>query len=950
MQSAADNAPAKGNESSLRRRLIGFFMFPVALFPALALLSYDWRDIPELRIPPNATANFIGAAGNWFAYIGYQTIGLAIWSVPVICFFVGIALVMGRSIHPGRRALGVLLFVFSSTCLLQLTGHVASVAGLLHTLNIAPNAGGAVGYLVMTRGLARLLSPFGSGVLMATLMIFSVLWAIGFHNIVSGLARLTAWAADRGGEEDAEDDDLDAPDRAAAIEAAAHAREEARALKLAEKQRIAEEKAAARAAKEAAREAAKEELRRQREEQRLRKEEEKRLREAERLRLREEQQADLAVSRQDETSTDWLPPREEPAPAAPPPPAPIIQDRPSDPTPVPRPTPAPVVRPVRTVAQTPVQQPLATAAQAAPAPALPDEPEAEDKGPYMLPPVTLLNEVPPRGAGSGEDPATMAANLVDTLRVFGINAQLAYTVAGPVVTQYALTLERGTRVGAVANLSRDLQMELRATSIRIEAPIPGKNAVGIEIPNAQPMSVHFREIIDGELWRRNAPGKFQVPLLLGKDAAGNDLVADLAKLPHMLVAGATGQGKSVCLNSIINGLLMCRTPEQLKFIMVDPKRVEFTAYNKLPHLLVPIINDTKKVVFALRAAMVEMDHRLKMFARAGCRNIVDFNNRKTVTQPDMFGGGDEVVGEDPDMPRTVPYIVIVIDEVADIMQAAQKEVEPVIARLTALARAVGIHLILATQRPDTKVITGTIKSNIPGRIAFKTSSSIDSRTILDAQGSETLIGKGDMLFKMADGRLLRAQGSFISDEEINRIVDFIGEHSNVQFDEKLTRRLEKIKEADPAAALEDEDEGEEAPAPPAAEPMAAPTANGIPAPAGMTQSKEDAIYRRALEVIRDTKRASISHFQRRMGIGYNHAARIVDLLEERGVISATRGAGPREIIQDPEALLAQMDGAEVPSADVQQAAEGTPAPLDGGAGETAPDASDDPFAFPSEEA
>ena len=904
MQSAADNAPAKGNESSLRRRLIGFFMFPVALFPALALLSYDWRDIPELRIPPNATANFIGAAGNWFAYIGYQTIGLAIWSVPVICFFVGIALVMGRSIHPGRRALGVLLFVFSSTCLLQLTGHVASVAGLLHTLNIAPNAGGAVGYLVMTRGLARLLSPFGSGVLMATLMIFSVLWAIGFHNIVSGLARLTAWAADRGGEEDAEDDDLDDQARAAAIEAAAHAREEARALKLAEKQRIAEEKAAARAAKEAAREAAKEELRRQREEQRLRKEEEKRLREAERLRLREEQQADLAVSRQDETSTDWLPPREEPAPAA----------------------------------------------QAEPAPALPDEPEAEDKGPYMLPPVTLLNEVPPRGAGSGEDPATMAANLVDTLRVFGINAQLAYTVAGPVVTQYALTLERGTRVGAVANLSRDLQMELRATSIRIEAPIPGKNAVGIEIPNAQPMSVHFREIIDGELWRRNAPGKFQVPLLLGKDAAGNDLVADLAKLPHMLVAGATGQGKSVCLNSIINGLLMCRTPEQLKFIMVDPKRVEFTAYNKLPHLLVPIINDTKKVVFALRAAMVEMDHRLKMFARAGCRNIVDFNNRKTVTQPDMFGGGDEVVGEDPDMPRTVPYIVIVIDEVADIMQAAQKEVEPVIARLTALARAVGIHLILATQRPDTKVITGTIKSNIPGRIAFKTSSSIDSRTILDAQGSETLIGKGDMLFKMADGRLLRAQGSFISDEEINRIVDFIGEHSNVQFDEKLTKRLEKIKEADPAAALEDEDEGEEAPAPPAAEPMAAPTANGIPAPAGMTQSKEDAIYRRALEVIRDTKRASISHFQRRMGIGYNHAARIVDLLEERGVISATRGAGPREIIQDPEALLAQMDGAEVPSADVQQAAEGTPAPLDGGAGETAPDASDDPFAFPSEEA
>ena len=961
MQSTSETtAPAA--ESSLRRRLIGFFMFPIALFPFLALVSYNWHDIPDLCIPPaDPTSNLIGVTGDWFAYTGYQLIGLSVWSIPLICVFVGLSLVAGRSLHPGRRALGVLLFIVSSTCLLQLTGHVPSVAGVLHTLNIAPNAGGAVGYLIMTRCLARWLSPFGSGVLMASLMLFSVFLAIGFHNIVSGIARLTAWAADRGAENEEEDDDdeEDEDARAAALEAAEAAREEARAQRLAEKQRIAEEKAAAKEAARAAKEAAKEELRRQREEQRLKKEEERRQHDEELRIRREQQQAELEALRAAESDqTDWFPAREAPAPAVAdmPPPAPgpeavVPSARTAVPAPVipaPEPTPAPVVLPVRSVASAP-QVPVATPApEAAARP--PEEPAVEDKGPYVLPPVTLLNEVPPRASGAGEDPAAMAQRLIDTLKVFDVNAQLAYHIAGPVVTQYALTLDLGTRVEKVAGLSRNLQMALQATSLRIEAPIPGKNAVGIEVPNTQPVSVHFREIIDGELWQKNSPGKFQVPLLLGKDAAGNDLVADLAKLPHLLVAGATGQGKSVCLNSIINGLLMCRTPDQLKFIMVDPKRVEFTSYNKLPHLLVPIINDTKKVVFALRAAMVEMDRRLKMFSRAGCRNIVDFNNRKTITQPDMFGGADEVVGEDPDMPRTVPYIVIVIDEVADIMQAAQKEVEPVIARLTALARAVGIHLILATQRPDTKVITGTIKSNIPGRIAFKTSSSIDSRTILDAQGSETLIGKGDMLFKMSDGRLLRAQGSFISDEEINRIVDFIGEHANVQFDEKLTKRLEKIKEADPADSLDDEDEGaaEGGDATPPPEPMAATLANGNPAPAGMTQSKEDAIYRRALEVIRDTKRASISHFQRKMGIGYNHAARIVDLLEERGVVSATHGAGPREIILDPEVLLAQMDGATQPAIDATGAS-GAPA-----LPETAPDSApvdpgaDDPFGFPEE--
>lgn len=902
MQPTPDNSE---NENTARRRLIGFFMFPIALFPFLALISYNWRDMPDLCIPPmRPTANLIGVVGDWFAYTGYQLIGLAIWAIPLLCVFIGLLLVIGKTFHPGRRTCGLLLFLVSATCLLQIAGSSSLLRPILHDLNIEPNAGGAIGYLIMTCGLSRLLSPFGSSVLMISLMVFALLTTIGLQSIISGLARLTAWASDRNASSESEDEREDK------ITAARAARDAALAERLAEKERIAEEKARAKAEKEAERQRIAEEKARikaekeaEREAARAAKEAERAAKEAERAALAAAKEAErqAAIKERDdlfarlkasanEGPVDFFPARETPAarPPAPvqPPPPPAPATRQFTPPP-----PPPVVRPAA-----PAPQPVAVQQ---PAPAVAEV--EEDKGPYLLPSTDLLNPPPPKDGGPGENVDAMAQRLIDTLKVFDVNAQLAYYVAGPVVTQYALSLDLGTRVEKVAGLSRNLQMALQATSLRIEAPIPGKNAVGIEVPNQKPASVHFSEIIAGELWQKNSPGKFQVPLLLGKDAAGNDLIADLAKLPHLLVAGATGQGKSVCLNSIINGLLMCRTPEQLKFIMVDPKRVEFTAYNKLPHLLVPVINDTKKVVFGLRWAVVEMERRLKMFARAGCRNIVDFNNRKQVSQPDMFGG-EEQLGE-KDIPRTIPYIVIVIDEVADIMQAAQKEVEPVIARLTALARATGIHLILATQRPDTKVITGTIKSNIPGRIAFKTSSAIDSRTILDAQGSEQLIGKGDMLFKMSDGRLLRAQGSFISDDEINRVIKFIGEHSNTEFDEKLTARLDKIKEADPADSLEDETSGEdEQPAAPA-DPLASTVVGGVPPPAGMTASKEDQMYMQALVVLRDTKRASTSHLQRRMGIGYNHAARLMDLLQERGVISEPKGTGAREILLDPEVLL-----------------------------------------------
>ena len=515
----------------------------------------------------------------------------------------------------------------------------------------------------------------------------------------------------------------------------------------------------------------------------------------------------------------------------------------------------------------------------------------EDRGPYILPSVALLNPIP-KSKADHSDVGEMSRRLIDTLKIFGVDASLSYTVQGPVVTKYAVQLAPGTRYNAVTNISDNLMGALHAKSLRIEAPIPGEECVGIEVPNRASAGISFREIVESDAWRNF---KGELPLLFGKDAAGRELVADLAKMPHMLVAGATGQGKSVCLNAIINGLLMSKTPEQLKLIMVDPKSVEFTSYVSIPHLIVPIITDNRKVVFSLHWAVAEMEKRLKLFARAKVRNIYDFNHRLQFTQTDMFGNDSEVGS---DMPKTVPYIVIIIDEVADLMAAAAKEVVPDISRLTAKARAAGIHLILATQRPDAKVITGTIKANIPGRVAFKTATGIDSRTILDENGAENLIGKGDMLFRTADGLLIRAQGAWISDPEIERITQFIEQHAKTQFDEKFTKKLSSIKEAelDPFAES-DEENGEGA--------DSAPTRREL-----VKAAAEADDYKKAIECIINTNRASTSHFQRRLGWGYNHAAKILDLLEQKGIVSGQQGAGPRQILMDQQQLVDIFNGGE----------------------------------------
>jgi S-DNA-T family DNA segregation ATPase FtsK/SpoIIIE len=393
------------------------------------------------------------------------------------------------------------------------------------------------------------------------------------------------------------------------------------------------------------------------------------------------------------------------------------------------------------------------------------------------------------------------------------------------------------------------------------APIPGKGVVGVEVPNQIAQMVTLREMLDGEAWRGS---RAAVPLALGKDVGGNDIVADLARMPHLLIAGATGSGKTVCMNAILAGLLMSRSPADLRLILVDPKIVEFAPYGNLPHLVVPVITDPKKVALGLRWAINEMERRYKMFAKAGVRNIESFNSRAVVSQGDLFGAPPENAES---IPPRVPYIVIVIDELADLMLADQAEIENCIARLAQLSRAVGIHMIIATQRPSVNVITGTIKANFPARLAFQVAQKVDSRTILDTAGADKLLGRGDMLFlPPGSSKLIRAQGAMVSDPDIKRLVDYIRAQAGPEYEVEIKEKLEK---ADTRSGASDDGDG-----------------------------VDDALLEQCIQVIRETRRASTSSLQRRLRIGYTRAARIMDILEERGVVGPPRGSDPREILID----------------------------------------------------
>jgi S-DNA-T family DNA segregation ATPase FtsK/SpoIIIE len=498
-----------------------------------------------------------------------------------------------------------------------------------------------------------------------------------------------------------------------------------------------------------------------------------------------------------------------------------------------------------------------------------------EKSPYQLPPMSLLDAVPSPSDMKG-DTATTAQVLVDTLREFGVETELTNVDVGPVVTRYELLPAAGIRVERISGLSNNLALALKATSVRVQAPVPGKGVVGIEVPNAVANMVVIREILEGQSWHS---GKPNVPLCIGKDVAGVDIVGDLAAMPHLLIAGATGAGKTVCMNSILAGLLMSKSPEELRLLLVDPKIVEFSVYNDIPHLVVPVVTDPHKVCLGLRWAINEMEKRYKLFAQVGVRNIASFNQREIAKQEELFGGAGEGGSSKAAMPDRLPYIVIIIDELADLMLAAQADIENSIARLAQLSRAVGIHMIIATQRPSVNVITGTIKANFPGRVAFQTAQKNDSRIILDAPGADKLLGRGDMLYlPPGSSKLMRAQGAMTTDDEIRKIVAFIKEQGPPAF---VTEIQEKIEKSAAPGAMDTGDE-------------------------------DDALLSQAVEIIRETRRASTSSLQRRLRIGYTRAARVMDILEERGLIGPPRGSEPREILID-------LDG-EIPENPTDEAA------------------------------
>ena len=500
------------------------------------------------------------------------------------------------------------------------------------------------------------------------------------------------------------------------------------------------------------------------------------------------------------------------------------------------------------------------AADPPPVAPLPTPAGASDKPPYQLPPMSLLEGIP-APSNTKVDTDTTSQVLVNTLREFGIETELTNVDVGPVVTRYELLPAPGVRVERISGLSNNLALALKATSVRVQAPVPGKGVVGVEVPNAVANMVVLREILEGKTWRA---GKANVPLCIGKDVAGVDIVGDLAAMPHLLIAGATGAGKTVCMNSILAGLLMSKSPEELRLLLVDPKIVEFSVYNDLPHLVVPVITDPHKVCLGLRWAINEMEKRYKLFAQVGVRNIASFNSREVATQEELFGGMGGSTTQRA-IPQRLPYIVIVIDELADLMLAAQADIENSIARLAQLSRAVGIHMIIATQRPSVNVITGTIKANFPGRVAFQTAQKNDSRIILDAPGADKLLGRGDMLYlPPGSSKLMRAQGSMTTDEEIGRIVDFIKQQRPPEFVSEIKDTIEKS--STPGVM----DTGDE----------------------------DDALLSQAVEIIRETRRASTSSLQRRLRIGYTRAARVMDILEERGLIGPPRGSEPREILID----------------------------------------------------
>jgi len=500
----------------------------------------------------------------------------------------------------------------------------------------------------------------------------------------------------------------------------------------------------------------------------------------------------------------------------------------------------------------------------------PEEPKPKEKEPepiirqeestdaeYQIPPIDLLLPVPTLEQAKVKEELELNSKILeDTLRDFGVESKVVTVEQGPTIVRYELQPAAGVKVQRITSLENDISLAMRATSVRILAPIPGKSVVGIEVPNSCPSTVYLKEVLSMSDFQKDRLG---LPIVIGKDTAGSPLVCNLADMPHLLIAGATNTGKSVCINSIITSLLFKFTPDELKFLVIDPKMVEMHFYNDLPHLICPVVTDKAKASGALGWIVTEMERRYRLLSKVGAKNFSGFNEKVSQKQITPETVRVEPGDDEPIIVKKMPYIIVVIDELADLMLVAAQEVETAITRIAQLARAVGIHMILATQRPSVDVITGVIKANFPARIAFQVASKVDSRTILDENGADKLLGRGDLL--LMDPRktkLVRAQGAWVQDAEIEKVTDFIKKQRKPLYQESMIQHQEKK--------------------------------------LNFGEFKRDEVYEEAKRIVLETGQASVSMVQRRLGLGYTRAARLIDMMEEDGVVGPYRGAKPREIL------------------------------------------------------
>ncbi len=795
----------------------------VALLLLLALLSHDPNDFGHTARSGNQTvSNFIGPVGAVLSFAVFQTFGLGGYVLMLVLAGLGLVLLLGEDI-PWRSKVGAgLLLVLSMSVLFHLMGFP-----VVTKLKNLPSAGGFVGLFV---------GDFSKGLVgrAGTAIVFGVLYLISLIVLINlrpsywvvwvADAMQDAWRKMRG--KPSVEEELAEQERELRLKERALERE-ARRLEKGEKEEKEEDRPRPEPVIKDVSAPPKTKTDKEKE---------------------TEPQKPASVVEKIAVAAEKVLPKKEPVVVATEASKPSLTAKPKPEKPTPKP-----------VSETPVVLPA------------PPTPSA----PYQLPPLDLLNPSPDeaqRGEAVVEDLKQSAEVLRSTLEEFGIAVTVTNVTKGPVVTLYELVPAPGVKVEKITSLSNNIALAMKAVTVRILAPVPGRGTVGIEVPNPKSAKVFLRDILESEEWKKS---KARIPIALGRDVAGNIIIGDLADMPHLLIAGATGSGKTVCVNAILASLLFRFSPDELRLVLVDPKVVEMQQYNSAPHLVVPVVTEAKKVTLALRWCINEMEKRFQILAKAGVRNIASFNNRpKTSPKPPASPAATQEVlkievprDDELVIPDKLPYIVVVIDELADLMQQAGADIENAIARLAALSRAVGIHMVLATQRPSVDVITGVIKANFPARIGFQVASKQDSRVVLDANGADKLLGKGDMLYlPPGSSKLIRAQGVLVLDEEIHRLLDFVGKQATAQYVPEIHSKLSKKMI--------------------------------LPSDMSEEDAEDEALVEQSIEVIRQTNRASVSILQRRLRIGYTRAARIMDLLEERGIVGPGKGAEPRDILID----------------------------------------------------